>query len=247
MSYEEDVRFVGAFVRGGNWEVGLRVARNVGRGQMPSTAKDFARDAGISVDSVRRYLRAWNQAAADGYVDPAVALTPDTELTWIEDTHTKKLWDYYYDHARYGAEVADAAWEQKHAEPSDAVFVPKRTPTKREITEAIQADPAIRLAARDAIAKSDRENRPAPSPFEPPANTMDEFGKLVLDMVAAKRSLQSALTRTLDIHGFRQEDRREAIAKYVRELSDILTAIEEAASGRSMDEELARLLEEGAR
>jgi len=37
VSYEEDVRFVTAFARGGDWELGLRVARNIAKGVAAAT------------------------------------------------------------------------------------------------------------------------------------------------------------------------------------------------------------------
>ena len=68
--------------RGGSWEVGLRIARPVtpaqanGRPKNSSIAEfpgrvgavTFAREAGISETTVRRYLSAWEWAAADGLV-----------------------------------------------------------------------------------------------------------------------------------------------------------------------------------
>lgn len=78
MSYQEDVRFVSAFARGGNWELGLRIARNVSKGMAAATPRvsqnQFAKDTGLSVRSVGRYYEAWERAAADKVVDPADTL-----------------------------------------------------------------------------------------------------------------------------------------------------------------------------
>lgn len=88
-TWQEDARWVGTFVRGGSWECGLRIARRVeigkgngvrgpGGGKKASSIEEafdrvsvvaFAREAGIAESTVRRYLSAWEWAAADGLVD----------------------------------------------------------------------------------------------------------------------------------------------------------------------------------
>ena len=83
MSYEEDVWSVGAYLRGGKWEVALRIARNVtpdaGNGGRPEVGPRHSfnsspRTAVTPSETVRRYYKAWQKAAADGVVDPAETL-----------------------------------------------------------------------------------------------------------------------------------------------------------------------------
>ena len=140
-SYEEDVRFVTAFARGGDWELGLRVARNVDpgpiRGDKKVTLTKFASDVGLSKDSVSRYYKAWEKAAADKVVDPADSLVADSEYDWEASGLTQEDWAGYYDAARYGDKPASQ---------------PKRPPSKKDVTDAIKSDPDIAAAAEDALA-----------------------------------------------------------------------------------------------
>ena len=112
MSWKDDAKFVGVMVRGGDWEIGLRIARSVwakadGAGR-PSNVKsniklyitpdagrqdgeelrctmvEFGVEAGISQPTVRRYLAAWEWASEAGMVDPAAELGPEDEYDFSE-------------------------------------------------------------------------------------------------------------------------------------------------------------------
>ena len=112
MSWKDDAKFVGVMVRGGDWEIGLRIARSVwakadGAGR-PSNVKsniklyitpdagrqdgeelrctmvEFGVEAGISQPTVRRYLAAWEWASEAGMVDPAAELGPEDVYDFSE-------------------------------------------------------------------------------------------------------------------------------------------------------------------
>ena len=105
--WKQDAQFVGAFIRGGNWEIGLRVARNVTPnegegGKKPASSgrisiRDFATEAGISKTTVSKYLAAWEWAADSGIVDYSADLSADDEYDWETAKLTQEDWASYYE------------------------------------------------------------------------------------------------------------------------------------------------------
>lgn len=98
-----DAAEFGLHVTQGGWRLGLLVARNVvvspGRVSAESLAPKtnatrYARLAGTSNDRVLRYLNAWEQAADDGLVPHAAALTPGAEIDL--DADRLPAWSTYY-------------------------------------------------------------------------------------------------------------------------------------------------------
>jgi hypothetical protein len=106
--WRNDARFVGAFIRGGSWEVGLRIARRVqpGIGQGTTSSKsgqsnrislrDFAAAAFVSTTTISTYLKAWELAADDGRVEHAADLVPDDEYFWDAEGLHENDWKRYY-------------------------------------------------------------------------------------------------------------------------------------------------------
>jgi hypothetical protein len=109
--WKDDARFAGAFIRGGSWEVGLRIARRVqvgkGNGRPSKTGKnlpvsdrvslrDFASEAGVTHPTVAAYLKAWELAADRGLVDHAVDLAPDDEYDWESAGLDDANWKSFY-------------------------------------------------------------------------------------------------------------------------------------------------------
>jgi hypothetical protein len=163
-SWKEDARFVGAFVRGGDWEVGLRVARNVevgaGEGGKPVSSDrismvDFANEAGISKNTVAKYLAAWEWAADAGKVDPSVELTADDEYGWETAGLTEEDWKDFYKKACDNPPPWNLA-----AKPLEPRKAPGRHVGRQTIIDAIKSDPEIASAAREALT-SQRENSAA--------------------------------------------------------------------------------------
>jgi len=77
---------------------------------------------------VGRYLDAWGKAAAAGVVDPADSLVADSEYDWEASGLTQKDWAEYYEEARY---------------PTQAEKDKKRPPSKKDVADAIKADPSL--------------------------------------------------------------------------------------------------------
>jgi hypothetical protein len=104
--WKEDARFVGAFIRGGSWEIGLRVARNVqpGIGQGTSSKsgqsrislREFAAIASVSTTTISTYLKTWELAADDGRVDHAADLASDAEYFWEAEGLLEDDWKSYF-------------------------------------------------------------------------------------------------------------------------------------------------------
>lgn len=110
MSIENDAVEFGSHVRNGGWRLGLLVARSVdkrvGQGQRTDlgvhgvgskiSARAFAEMAkSISINTVKKYLDAWNAAADDGLVPASSELAPGQEVEFGEG-HTAKAWDFYF-------------------------------------------------------------------------------------------------------------------------------------------------------
>lgn len=124
---EIDAKEFGEHVRNGGWRLGLLVARSVevgaGNGvplSGPTSPKNegsqnceafkklslaaFSRKASMSSggNTVRKYLDAWNMAAADGHVPASSMLSPGQEVDFSQTDDdgelilTPKLWDSYF-------------------------------------------------------------------------------------------------------------------------------------------------------
>lgn len=148
---DHDAVEFGAHVKQGGWRLGLLVARNVenrGRGNPnlsaekigPKTsAKEFAAKAGTSASRVLRYLKAWNAAAADGWVPPASELIPGEELDGL-NVDTLPSWDKFYD--------ASAAVTAK---PEPRRGRQQTTTEVDYVKDAIKSDPKLAGAALQAL------------------------------------------------------------------------------------------------
>ena len=173
VSWKEDAKFVGAMVRGGDWEIGLRIARsveiNAGNGgdrrsesfSVPkgtlkvgkTSINEFAAVAGIGVNTVRRYLAAWEWAANDGLVDASADLNPDDEYDF--SAFDEGSWKEYYEVACMNpppwnpqAKPLDSAYGGGRQE---AVEAKAPVPTPAQISAAIKNDPAVERAAKETI------------------------------------------------------------------------------------------------
>lgn len=108
--WKQDAQFVGAFIRGGSWEIGLRIARNVtvdtGNGGKSAdksalvnrvSLRTFATEAGIDGKTVARYLSTWEWAADAGLVDRSAELTSDFEYDWPASELTQETWNNFFE------------------------------------------------------------------------------------------------------------------------------------------------------
>lgn len=147
MSLNQDAIEFGRHVRAGEWRLGLLVARNVlpdkGHGNRNDAAasnrakvsgRDFAKQAGVSQDTVRRYYKAWQAAAEAGIVPDATGLKPGQDV----DLNVESLpaWSKYYAASRTDSRVSER--EVKAALRKNPKLV----------TEAVQEDSEV---ARSAI------------------------------------------------------------------------------------------------
>jgi hypothetical protein len=256
MSYQEDTRFVGAFIRGGDWEVGLRVARNVmvdaGHGgklsELRVSLADFAKDAGVSQNTVAKYLAAWEWAAKDGYVAASADLAVDDEYDWESSGLTQDDWKGFYTYACDNAPPWNP--DRKPLEPRKS---PERHVSKTAITEAIKndptiaaeaikSDPKVRSAARKAIREVDAEA--VEQDDVDPVEVLDYGDELEYRMVEAKSKIRSAsilLGRAAeDLLGF---DPTEDVVQVMKDHMVKAELLQARISCGSIDNELVALLE----
>lgn len=88
----DDAKELGKWARAGEYRMGLLVARNVFKGRPQAKANSaladkgkvststFAKVAGVSQDTVARFLAAWDLAATEGHVPASITLSPGDEL-----------------------------------------------------------------------------------------------------------------------------------------------------------------------
>ena len=263
-NWKEDARFVGAFVRGGDWEVGLRIARNV---EIPGsesisadrvTGSEFAREAGISYRTVARYLAAWEWAAKEKVVDHSAKIKP--QHVYDFSALTTDDWAYYFKMAQENPAPwnpdgkplrPQATPEQRRDEvvteqvekaiksnPKAAKAAADALPAKT-IVEKIKTDPEVEKEARKAVYEKDSERwAEERAVIKDPRQDYDDSNTLLMRMRAAKVNLQEALSLSLKT-SLADPEIVTALADQIRAL---LTAIEGAAHGESLDDEIAALL-----
>ncbi len=257
---EHDAAEFGNHVRLGGWRLGLLVARSVqkdkghgqGRGANVSaetfkvSAREFADMAGTTAGRVLRYLKAWDAAALDGCVPESALLVPGEELDNF-DPENLPAWETFYswESSRTSPESLDRYTAAAEEEGTTARTTVSVAHNKKAIRAAIKADPAVRLAAREALAEV--EIKQARSKARPPAANSDEpltdLVSLSTTVRATKRNLQDLLSKVIEFKDY--PDGRQIVGEYVDELQRYLDAIRQAAMGNSFDAELTRLLEEG--
>jgi hypothetical protein len=262
-TWQEDARFVGVFLRGGSWEIGLRIARRVtvgeGNGRPSKTspigevsgrvgAIAFAREANISEHTVRRYLAAWEWASSDGLVDAAADLNPDDEYDFDEAGLHEDEWRQYYQTAvdnppPWNPSAKPMIDQTRHVNTAVVKEAIKNNPEL--ISEAIESDPSVRLAAREAISQADKNRKPIVDPGGKQDSPMEQLSTLHLQLRSAKRTLAEALGSVIDLRGVTDTDEiRAAVSGYLTQIRHVLDLIEEAAQGTSLDDELQQLLAE---
>jgi hypothetical protein len=173
-SWKDDAHFVGAFVRGGDWEIGLRVARNVtvdngnpnkahARSSTRVSLKEFAREAGISEKTVAKYLAAWEWAALERVVDPSTELDPDDEYDWGGSGPTPEDWAVFYKKACQnpppwnprGGALEPRKYPERNVGKDHVV------PTPEQVRAAIKSDPELAEAAAKAWVEVAEKKRAA--------------------------------------------------------------------------------------
>jgi hypothetical protein len=267
---DRDAAEFGLHVKQGGWRLGLLVARNVvnnGPGRRSNSvtaelertgktsAETFAKKSGMpgAGDRILRYLKAWDAAAADEIVPASAELVPGEELDGLEIDNLPS-WTDYYDGANVdffpGKYGRDPATTPAYAEEAAKVGVTtgsaiRAGSSKGALAAAIKADPKVAAVAREAIAERDASfkkarDKQAGSKQDAP---IEQFSNLHVQLRSAKRALTEALGYVIDIRGVTDTDEvRAAVSGYVGQLRHVLDLIDEAAQGKSLDDELAELL-----
>ncbi len=263
--WKEDAHFVGAFIRGGSWEVGLRIARRVQvthkmaspRERIPIEA--FAREAGIAPSSVQKYLVTWEHAAHAGKVPHALDLRALSELDFCGFTQ-----DDWMDHYRLA--VVESGLEKRkgatrHVGRKAIVDAIAGDPSLLAeamkgdgVAEAIEDDPAAAVAMRNALRQRDRKildrrrlRREVEAVSEPSAAAQESkiflaLAKMRRDMLASTGEVIAAAGTSLDTSDKAKEGYEERVVLLRHTLNDCLDAIESALSGKSIDNELEELI-----
>jgi hypothetical protein len=230
--WREDARFVGAFIRGGNWEIGLRIARRVrpGAGQGTSSKsgqsdrislRDFAAMARVSTTTISTYLKVWEIAADDGRVEHAADLGPDAEYFWDAEGLHADDWTRYY-------RQASAPKPEPKPEPQPVKPEPKPIP------EPVESEPEP--LDRDKLL-------PPPTYVEDEPNVESRFLSAMSWVTDASITLKNSAALVLHID-LSDEQRQRYIERLARLKSqvDLLYA---SIDGMGFDAGIASILSEG--
>ena len=274
---DRDATEFGQHVRAGGWRLGLLVARNVdatGKGgnaalDRPTSSADevgkvsmvaFARKAGTGDHRVKRYLQAWEAAAANGVVPAAAELSPGQDV----DLDTEKLpnWADYYPPG--GTDLTQATPEARAAYEKAAKEVGT---TANEIARVASSPKAIKGALkvsdklRREIAKDDQivhaidgaysahlheEATKAgirPQPPDHEADQITAFGEVTQLLMSATRMLRTARSHMADIP--MDEEIKAALNGHTDRLSMLLEAIRLQVNGGEVSDEMIAALMEG--
>ena len=203
----------------------------------------FAKRGLIGLRSTRaidNHVRAVQKAVDEGILEPpklgATVVLPEADWDdYIVEPDATADW-------RVGGPEMAGEYAKEASEAGTTVGMAIRAgQNKAALTAAILADPAVRLAAREAIATADRRGKPIIDSTPEP----DQFTRVVLAMTGAKRTLTDALGAVVNLNGIQAQQKRRVVADLVGEIRMVLDAIEGAARGESLDEGLERLLAEG--
>jgi hypothetical protein len=260
--WKEDAHFVGAFVRGGSWEVGLRIARRI---ILPSHVRgrisldEFAAEAGIAAQTVQKYLATWEYAASASAVPSASELTDDEELDF--SNLDQETWLMYYREAMVESGLEKRKGAARHVGRKAIVDAIAGDPSLLAeamkgdgVAEAIEDDPAAAVAMRNALRQRDRKildrrrlRREVEAVSEPSAAAQESkiflaLAKMRRDMLASTGEVIAAAGTSLDTSDEAKEGYEERVVLLRHTLNDCLDAIESALSGKSIDNELEELI-----
>lgn len=254
-----------ASLLGSEWRKGLFVARSVelgARNGRPSktprilgvftekvSAGEYARmvvkhsgkRTGFSDWAVRRTLKAWNGAAADGHVPPAETLVPGQEI----DLDLDKLpdWSDYYPHG--GGNLSSLSTERRKA--YEAAAAAEGT-TANEVARVAASTAAVSAAVRVSSELQIAVLRVLDS-LHPQRSSISDSGDPV-QFLSAMRTIDKNFDKVIQLavngHAMLTPDQREPLIEIIRNWRNRLDALEESLGGDSFEAGLARLLEMGA-
>ncbi len=191
-----------------------------------------------SISAVNQYRLVWKRLNEAGLVEPAVlgatVTLPNVEWQeWAEEPDATADWRVG------GKEMANAYEAEAKALGTTKGMAIRVGQSKSGLAAAILADPAVAVAAREALAERDRRHKPVTDPGPPP----DEFTSLVITLRAVRRSLHDSLGKAMHIG--RSRHKREVVGEVAGDVQRLAGAIVLMAQGEPIDDELVRLLEEG--
>jgi hypothetical protein len=256
-TWKDNAAEFAALDRGEGWQFAILVACSVekgaatGRPQKTSaiaevsgkvSAAEFARAASTSDTRVMRYLDAWQEAAAKGWVESAEKLVPDdSHNITVPDKPWRAKDGGVYDASRTGGQInnveqiADkAARDADYAARLGAAVAP------HIVREAIATSPEVARVAMDAL---DKRYEDAPKPVAPREQDNQSAG---IDLVTEFRRLHRGVDQIVQLvnegKAVVSDDTRDAILREVKWLRTALGYIEDGVSSNSLAEEIAAFL-----
>lgn len=263
----QDALFVGAFVRGGGFEVGKRIMRNITdihAADFRTLVKAFAKKAYIHVSTVDKYVATWHLLV----VEEVLTLKADEiedGFNWEAHGLTQEVWHDAYKRAcqlpppwkPHGRPLEPRTGAHRHVSKADTELTPEKLtellvsdPSKLAkvlkdnpglVMNLLEGNPLLEVIFNEMLTKLHHKRRPTTDPKGPktPHDILD-------DWVALKRGVRVDLTELLSLTtGLPKTAEIQVIVDAaVTELGEYLSAIKQIAAGASMDDELERLLEE---
>jgi len=242
MSWQKDVADIREHnKRGGTRHIALcyaRVVAQIGK-------KKCAAEVGCSTTTVARYTKTWDALAELGYVDPVQDLGADTEYDFDAIGLTEDIWIEVYEEMRYTR--SDGSKRTKSRDRGGA-------PTSQDMKDAVDEDPVKEAEMREHLAEKDAAEAMEKAKRQH-KDKVDEPSMLeaLEDWLVADRQHTKALQTLLDETGRLPKDEvsrafmDSAIAELRSRTLRYLDAIDSRHAGKSMDDELADLLSDGAR
>jgi hypothetical protein len=248
----DDAREFGLHVKQGGWRLGLLVARNVNpsngqgtrtdlvRSQGRVSAVAFAREAGLSNQTVSLYLEAWERAADVGHVPHAADLGPGAEPPI--DADALPAWEGFYqspvgrtvDEERRAALRAQA--EADGVGPSKVIDIASNP---KALAAAIKADVLTANAALQALQERTRSGH-----REPAVPRELSLSVVLSEITRVKQLLRRALNDAVraDLAGSSDT----SITQILDEIIAVIGQFSNVIAGTSLEEVLAEINEKGA-
>jgi hypothetical protein len=144
----------------------------------------------------------------------------------------------------------DALMADKRAKDRAYDAQRRGAPTPEQVAEAIKNDPSITRAAREAVAEVDRKRSirdAVPGNKDYYDDPRPDQASLIMRMRSVRHMMQEILGWTINLRGLGADELRAGVFEEIAHWRSYITAIEEAAEGRSLDAEIERLLSEESR
>ena len=263
-TWQDNAAEFAALDRGEGWQFAVLVACSAERldhgGKMRShlsgkvSAKEFAEAAGTAGSRVIRYLDAWQEAAARGWVPDAETLTPADVRTveipdkpWRAKDKTEDGERGVYDASRTGGQINNTGQiaDKAAKDPQYAERV------MREVAQAAPEVAATALtesignsteAATQAMKALDDRYEASPKPIAPHETSGAKPVELVHQFRQLHRSVDSIIALVIEGKAVVSDAERDAVLREVQWLRTALGYIEDGVQSNSLDSALEDLL-----